>query len=48
MQQVVIHHGGGRHPFPHMMHLVMTFLTCGAWALIWIVHYVVWSLSHHD
>jgi len=49
-QQVVIHEGyrGPRYvkSFPHVLHLVLTLLTCGIWLPVWIVHYVIWSLLH--
>lgn len=31
--------GQTKKAFPHGMHLVLTILTCGAWAIIWILHY---------
>jgi hypothetical protein len=41
--------GGGGSPiqiqmkkaFPHGLHLVMTLITCGGWAIIWVLHYVL-------
>jgi hypothetical protein len=27
--------------FPHLMHFVLTFFTCGAWLPIWILHYTL-------
>lgn len=28
----------GLPPIVHLIHLVATILTCGAWSLIWIIH----------
>jgi hypothetical protein len=33
----VVVHGGEPRPFPHGMHLLVTFLTCGLWLPIWII-----------
>jgi len=30
--------GGG---FPHTMHLLLTIFTCGLWAPVWLVHYLI-------
>jgi len=27
--------------FPHVMHLILTILTWGAWAIIWVIHYLL-------
>lgn len=27
--------------FPHTLHLILTILTCGLWAPIWIIHYLL-------
>jgi len=27
--------------FPHTMHLILTLISCGMWAPIWIIHYVI-------
>lgn len=32
--------GGGR-PFNHMLHLVLTVCTCGMWAPVWLVAYLL-------
>lgn len=30
-----------RRDFPHILHLVLTIITCGAWLPIWIIHYLI-------
>jgi hypothetical protein len=30
----------------HGIHLVLTFFTCGAWAPIWLIHWLIWQASH--
>ncbi|MET7767453.1 hypothetical protein [Nocardia sp. NPDC005366] len=30
-----------RPAFPHGLHLVLTIFTCGMWAPIWLIHYLV-------
>ncbi len=30
--------------FPHLLHLILTILTCGIWLPIWIIHCVIWAL----
>ena len=45
-QQVVIQQGGGRNyvPFPrHILHLVLTLLTCGIWLPVWIIDALCWN-----
>ncbi|MFK5949383.1 MAG: hypothetical protein QM500_11525 [Methylococcales bacterium] len=27
--------------FPHVMHLILTIITAGAWAIIWIIHHLL-------
>jgi hypothetical protein len=51
-QQVVIHQSEDRGPrvvyvggFPHFIHLILTIFTLGLWFPIWIIHYIVWSLT---
>jgi len=31
--------------FPHVLHLVLTILTCGMWLPIWLIHYLIWASS---
>jgi hypothetical protein len=31
------------HPFPHLVHLIMTFFTCGAWLPVYAIHGLVAS-----
>jgi hypothetical protein len=35
---VVVVHRGGR--FPHLLHLIITIFTCGAWLPVWILIYL--------
>jgi hypothetical protein len=35
---VVVH---GQSNFPHVLHLILTLLTCGLWFPVWIIHYLV-------
>jgi len=46
---VVIDRGGPtvvyQKSFPHGLHLVLTIVTCGVWLPVWIIHYIVRSLS---
>jgi predicted nucleic acid-binding Zn ribbon protein len=45
-QQVVIHSDRRRRKsFPHVLHLILTLITCGGWAIIWLIHYLIWSSS---
>lgn len=30
-----------KNAFPHMLHLILTILTVGLWAPIWIIHYLI-------
>jgi hypothetical protein len=32
-------------PFPHLMHAVLTFFTCGAWLPIWVLHYCLYLIA---
>lgn len=32
---------GGARPFNHMLHLVLTICTCGMWAPVWLVAYLL-------
>lgn len=32
--------GAGRG-FPHTLHAVLTFFTCGLWLPVWVIHYLV-------
>lgn len=34
---VVINH----RAFPHVMHLIITLVTCGFWLPIWLIHYLI-------
>jgi DNA-directed RNA polymerase subunit RPC12/RpoP len=27
-------------PFPHVLHLILTIMTCGMWSPIWLIHYL--------
>jgi hypothetical protein len=27
--------------FPHVLHAVLTVITCGAWLPVWIIHYMI-------
>ncbi|NKY44282.1 hypothetical protein [Nocardia cerradoensis] len=36
MGQVVV-----KRSFPHGLHLVLTLITCGLWAPIWLIHYLL-------
>jgi hypothetical protein len=38
---VVIGDRFGPRPFPHVLHLVLTFFTCGLWLPVWIIHYLI-------
>jgi len=52
-QQVVIHQDGGDHvyrrrrrqDFPHLIHLVVSVFTCGAWLPVWLIHRLIWEYS---
>ena len=37
MTRITINNGGGGG-FPHLLHLVLTVLTCGLWLPVWIIH----------
>ena len=42
MTHVTINNGGGDPGFPHMIHFVLTLLTCGLWLPVWVM---LWLLS---
>jgi predicted RNA-binding Zn-ribbon protein involved in translation (DUF1610 family) len=42
-QTTVVKVTTNRH-FPHLMHFILTVVTCGIWLPVWIIHFVVWSL----
>jgi hypothetical protein len=48
---VVSARGYRRRPvyrFPHLMHLILTFFTCGVWLPIWIAHYAIYIMAPHN
>jgi hypothetical protein len=40
-QQMVVMGGGRWIPTNHLLHLVLTVFTCGAWAPVWFVMWLV-------
>jgi len=40
MSQNNIFVNGPKRDFPHLLHLVLTILTCGLWLPIWILAYI--------
>lgn len=38
---VIVNQAGAQ--FPHGIHLLLTFLTCGAWLPIWLIHWLISS-----
>jgi hypothetical protein len=34
----VIMHGESKASFPHMLHFILTLVTCGIWTPIWLLH----------
>lgn len=34
-------YGGGGGNFPHLLHFVITVLTCGLWLPVWVLHYCI-------
>jgi hypothetical protein len=38
MTHITVNTGAG---FPHKFHLIMTLCTCGMWAPVWLIHYLI-------
>lgn len=46
-QNVIVHTDYRfRREFPHTVHAVTTICTCGLWAPIWLLFYVLWPYHH--
>jgi hypothetical protein len=41
IQQTVVVRTGGGYRVPHVLHFCLTFLTCGLWLPIWVIHALV-------
>ncbi|TCN52169.1 hypothetical protein EV641_10845 [Rhodococcus sp. SMB37] len=38
IQQVTVHNMPARAECPHLLHFVLTLITCGMWLPVWIIH----------